>query len=133
MACDPFLPDEHIQRIAFTKEHAMQRIPLSRPVHEPAFSLCHRSLLIIKRCVLLKPEATFFPHICRCSRERSPFCFPSRSLAYPASINGPTPALQDIGRSRSSLLQSVLEERQWISTTQPQRLRPAVPRPLREG
>src|SRR5260370_21509274 len=76
--------------------------------------------------MFVNPKASFFPHTCRCSRERSPFCFPSRSLAYPASINGPTPALQDIGRSRSSLLQSVLEESQWISTIQPER-------PLREG
>src|SRR5215469_17009583 len=80
----------------------------------------------------VKPEATFFAHTCRCSRERLPFCFPSRSLAYPASIDGPTPALQGIGRSRSSLLQSVLEESKWIGTIQPKRLRPDVERPLRE-
>src|SRR5258708_13528312 len=116
-------------------------------LHEGACHATHTTLPACTRACLLavssqsphhqtmcvKPEATFFPHSCRCSRERSPFCFLSRSLAYPASINGPTPALQDIGRSRSSLLHTDLEESQWISTIQPERLRPDVERPLREG
>src|SRR5260370_23824384 len=103
------------------------------PARTRACLLAVSSLSPHHQTMCVKPEATFFPHICRSSRERSPFCFPSRPLAYPASINGPTPALQDIGRSRSPFLQSVLEESKWISTIQPEGLRPDVERPLREG
>ena len=116
-------PREREARAGYSAHQAHRRAYLlavpSRPPH-------HHTM-----CV--KPEATFFPHTCRCSRAGSPSCSLSRSLTYPASIDGPTPALQDVGRSRSSLLQSVLEENKRISRIQPEPLRPDLERPLREG